>query len=325
MCQQADFIIFYSWQNDNKFTKKYIRDVLNQLKKTIQNVKIVIDEATRDVSGSPDIVSSLCRKIKNADLFIADISLFPMENKKKTPNANVLFESGYASAFLGEGRVIFLLDLDSGSAENCPFDISHRRITSFCSKQEMYKKILSKCIQESIYAIIKKDPPKTLIVQELERIKDIHKLKRLLEVFNIDAVNSGLQKLPNQLQKSFIDYFEMLKYEYLAPSNRYFYDNHIECFFKEILTMFSKLSDFVEPYCGYSPNGGNAYLVDSSSIPKNFYDVTEKMRNDMLLLIDGFTHYLHNFYQEVDIHQTNRSAHELNIRLEEYAKKELLG
>ena len=77
--------IFYSWQSDlpaNK-TKNFIRECIDEaisLAEESEAIEAERDEATKGVTGSPNIVTTLFSKIDECDLFIADLSLCYTEN-----------------------------------------------------------------------------------------------------------------------------------------------------------------------------------------------------------------------------------------------------
>lgn len=141
----SEFKIFYSWQSDlsaNK-TTRFIDDCLSGVCEILRDVSdIKPDRATQGTTGSPDITESIFGKIDECDLFIADLSIindFPAidengnltGNRKRTPNPNVLLETGYAAKVLGWDRIICLYNSEYGNPDDYPFDISHRRLTGF--------------------------------------------------------------------------------------------------------------------------------------------------------------------------------------------------
>lgn len=114
-----------------------------------------IDRDTQGLAGAPDIGDSIYDKIDSADIFIADVTIINQDYAgRKTPNPNVLIELGYAIKALGWDRIILLYNKDFGEIEELPFDINHRRITSFAldggeDKAKMRDYVLS-CITETI-------------------------------------------------------------------------------------------------------------------------------------------------------------------------------
>ena len=141
------FKIFYSWQSDlpGNRTRSFIRECIDEaieLAQESETVEAERDEATKGVTGSPDIVATLFSKIDNCDLFIADLSLCFTGNskmEKKSPNPNVLLELGYAVKNMGWERIICLCNTDYG--DSYPFDIAHNRITSFSLEGKSKKEV----------------------------------------------------------------------------------------------------------------------------------------------------------------------------------------
>lgn len=161
------FKIFYSWQSDlpgNK-TRNFIRDCIDEaidFAEESEAIEAERDEATKDTTGSPNIVTTLFSKIDDCDLFIADVSLCFTSNTpegKKSPNPNVLLELGYAVKTLGWERVICLCNTDFG--KEYPFDIAHNRITNFSLEGKSKKEVMgdiSKIIFFDIRALRKAQP-----------------------------------------------------------------------------------------------------------------------------------------------------------------------
>lgn len=161
------FTIFYSWQSDlpaNK-TKNFIRECIDEaisLAEESEAIEAERDEATKGVTGSPNIVTTLFSKIDECDLFIADLSLCYTENQKqekKSPNPNVMLELGYAVKTLGWDRIVCLCNTDYG--KNYPFDVAHNRITDFSltgANKAAVKSEISKIIFINIRELRKQGP-----------------------------------------------------------------------------------------------------------------------------------------------------------------------
>jgi hypothetical protein len=108
MSEPKRFSVFYSWQSDlpDPSNRSLIRQALRAAASTVEqkekNLIIEIDEATRSVSGSPNIPATILSKIAVADAFVCDVTTINSEQSgKKTPNPNVVFELGYAIANVG--------------------------------------------------------------------------------------------------------------------------------------------------------------------------------------------------------------------------------
>ena len=172
----STFKIFYSWQSDlpgNK-TRNFIRRCIDDaiaFAGASETIEAIRDEATKDTTGSPNIVTTLFSKIDDCDLFIADVSLcFTGDEKKEqdgkemikhSPNPNVLLELGYAAKTLGWERVICLCNTDFGS--DYPFDIAQNRRTPYSlvgKDKEAVRREVAKIIFDNIKTL-KEQPPRT--------------------------------------------------------------------------------------------------------------------------------------------------------------------
>jgi len=136
--------IFYSWQSDlpNGTNRSFLETCLNQVLENLRGIgdfqiELNIDRDTRNEAGSPDIVSTIFKKIDSAKLFVADISIInPKTDFRKTPNPNVLLELGYAAKSLGWSKVICLYNKDYGDFEDLPFDLKQRRPIAYSIERD---------------------------------------------------------------------------------------------------------------------------------------------------------------------------------------------
>ena len=160
------FKIFYSWQSDlpgNK-TRNFIRDCIDDaiaFAEESEAIEAVRDEATKDTTGSPNIVTTLFSKIDECDLFVADVSLcFTGDVKKEqdgrelikhSPNPNVLIELGYAVRILNWEHVICVCNTDYGT--DFPFDIAQNRRLPYSLEGKM-KADVRREVAKSIYSDI---------------------------------------------------------------------------------------------------------------------------------------------------------------------------
>jgi hypothetical protein len=87
-----------------------------------------VDEATRNVAGSPSIFETILGKIERSALFVGDLTIVTGGLVRPSCNANVLLEYGFALAKLGEKRLIPILNRNYGSPEELPFDLRHKAI-----------------------------------------------------------------------------------------------------------------------------------------------------------------------------------------------------
>lgn len=134
-----NYNVFYSWQSDleNKFNRSFIQDALEKASNKFSkdqafSVNPIIDRDTYGILGSPSIIESITSKISKSDIFVCDISIInPNSADRPTPNPNVLFELGYASAILGWERIIMIQNITYGGVEKLPFDLRGRRVLQY--------------------------------------------------------------------------------------------------------------------------------------------------------------------------------------------------
>ncbi len=183
-----DVTIFFSWQSDlnPKETRYIIQEAIKAAKKSLKNiVTIESDRDTKGQTGSPNIEEVIFTKIKDCDIFVADVSIVnkytamascsfdegeltgaSKENEdndskeqkvRYTPNPNVMEELGYAAAIVGWNNVICIMNTDYGKKENLPFDLAHHRITDYSlkdnSKADVIKE-LRDCIIGHVFDIL---------------------------------------------------------------------------------------------------------------------------------------------------------------------------
>ena len=132
------YTLFYSWQSDKpevrKIIWKAINDAVRQLKG--DGYDIHVDQDTRNSIGTQNIGTAVLEKIRQSDVFIADLTpvTFYESNgsEKLVPNSNVMFEYGYAKGTIGMSRCILLSRLiEEQKVQQLPFDINHDSITTF--------------------------------------------------------------------------------------------------------------------------------------------------------------------------------------------------
>lgn len=128
--------VFYSWQSDTKLNRGFVRSALDRAIAEItsgSNVDepqrdIVIDQDTQGLPGSPPVADAILEKIRSADIFIADLTFIGgAEDRRRTPNPNVMLEYGYALHALSDARVIAVFNEAHGDPRDLPFDLAHRR------------------------------------------------------------------------------------------------------------------------------------------------------------------------------------------------------
>lgn len=162
---QKQITIFYSWQSDlpNNNNRNLIQSSIDMAVKNLNRNAIAIcaDRDTAGKPGTPDIVETIFRKIDEADMFIADISIInPGAKTRKTPNPNVLLELGYAARSLGWNRIICFINSEYGAHEDLPFDLRTRRIMPYSVvgiEKSKAKKTMSGIIESTVRKLLEDD------------------------------------------------------------------------------------------------------------------------------------------------------------------------
>lgn len=119
--------VFYSWQSDLPANRAYLQECLENAISRHSNYEL--ETATRNSRGAVDIAQTILRKIDEADMFVADLSIInPEAEGRKTPNPNVLYELGYAVSRMGEAPIIMIVNTATTDIAELPFDIRNRRL-----------------------------------------------------------------------------------------------------------------------------------------------------------------------------------------------------
>lgn len=172
--------VFYSWQQDtpkdigDSFIEAAIKAALTELHSDMTLDKALrelqIDRDTKNVPGQPPIADTILRKIDSASVFVPDLTFVGkrLDQKRSTPNPNVLIEYGYALKALTHHRIVPVMNTHFGipSDENMPFDMRHlRHPIQFCCEPNSDRQgrasaleKLSKELKDGIAAVLKTRP-----------------------------------------------------------------------------------------------------------------------------------------------------------------------
>jgi hypothetical protein len=203
------FKIFYSWQSDlpSRTNRGLILTALEKACAGLRTeggivVEPVVDRDTLGLSGAPDISDAILSKIREADAFVADVSLVninPLSEEetsgpstlleklkrglggllysgrtsiqhRPTPNPNVLVELGYALAMLGNEAIVLVVNTHFGEIEQLPFDLRPLRILRYQARPEDDRAAVRKELERDfktairdIASVVRGDPIHALI------------------------------------------------------------------------------------------------------------------------------------------------------------------
>lgn len=327
---KSKITIFYSWQSDvSKETNQNairfsIKSAIPLVEDTFEQIDLYLDEATRNVSGSPDITKEIFKKISNSDMFICDLTPIgeSFDKKKKVSNPNVLIELGYAIAEIGWERIILLFNTHFGKIpDDLPFDVAKHRATPFKivdKSDKNGKNELIKVLGEAIKLIIEKSPlkpheKKTIDPEKKKRNLDIENLNRIMSTIHIQTFDYFLDESPDYLIGMIFHYFESFK----TVKN----SNSFHIYNEEVLALLNKTYKQWEVLLSF----GQHYIDNSHTNRYKFYYPNDKKQyeeaeRDIKILIKNKKLLLKSFkellklireqYLEIDLKETSRIAFE---------------
>lgn len=234
--------VFYSWQSDlpreanQNAIRKALRIAANKLEDTDTELHIILDEATRNTAGSPNIPMTIFQKISTSDIFICDLTTInSTSDKRKVPNPNVLIELGYAIAQLGWERILLLFNSAFGKfPDDIPFDIDRHRASNFRVENGTDNSgigNLAKLLQISIEKIIEIDPQlpierRDLDKDQIKRNSDIKNLEWCLKYIHIPTIDYFLEEMPARIMMN-IFYFELGFRSIIDSNSFHIYDEKL--------------------------------------------------------------------------------------------------
>lgn len=129
--------IFYSWQDKtppkSKYNRSFIRECIDEaVLKVIKELGLpsdyfVVASDLEDVPGWVNIPTTIEGRIREADIYIADLSFIAIIDGEGVPAPNVTGELYYAKGSIGEGRLITVSNTVYGPSTLLPFDLRQNR------------------------------------------------------------------------------------------------------------------------------------------------------------------------------------------------------
>jgi len=337
-----DFVVFYSWQSDlpDESNRRLIREALRNASSVLeekyakQNLRIILDEATRNKPGSPNIPITIMEKIEISDVFLCDISTINSdapEEFRRVPNPNVLIELGYAIAHLGWKRIIMLFNVAFGNFPNdTPFDIDRHRASPYefginlenqkkkMSKNEIQnlKRPLVSLLYEAIEAILVHSPAKPkelLVLSPEEKIKahDIGVIKELLSAVHIPTLDSHLVEAPYKVYDHIFHFWEGFN-GIVTSKLFYLYDQKLREKIETMHSSWGKSLSYGHRYHS-SPGGSASFFSKPMDMP--FNDEEQKdwdtISSELITLNTVFQEILNHIrehYLEIEVEELSKAA-----------------
>ena len=324
--------IFYSWQSDleeqtNKIAiRQFIKEAIKRIKQNDDDIEIIIDEDARGNPGSKNIAEELMKKIRNSDIFIADVSIINRgDGLRKTPNPNVLYELGFASSRLGWDRILLIFNDGCGyHLEDLPFDIYGHKgmkylIKSDYSKDEIKNTIkdFSSGLGEAIGLILKNNQEKEWDKKEktdsdIKRERDIVEINKIMEGFNIEVFKNFIDLLPEKICEDIFYFDEILSCYLKKPIRTKLFDEELQNLFYEFYGLLSLLLGQDQHYnSNFSLNFHNSISMDERV---GFMQEMNIIKQDFIKCLNNILDILRDRYIEIDFYENDKRT--LNAFLE---------
>lgn len=144
--------IFYSWQSDHNSSRTHIKEgiekAVNILNSRNPKSQIVIVDSPRPEDGAGNIVDSIKSNIDRSLMAIFDVTnvskVVATDHASKCyPNANVVFELGYALSRKRADQVVMVKQNRNGDlgTDTTPFDFSQNRRIDYTKPADLKNKI----------------------------------------------------------------------------------------------------------------------------------------------------------------------------------------
>ena len=339
MGETDELRIFYSWQSDSpeETNLNAIRAALKSAAKKITaarpEIKVVRDEATRDTSGSPNIVSKILEKVEIADVFVADVTtITPAGAKRPCPNPNVGYELGYAVAHLGWDRIIVLFNRALGEfPTDLPFDFAQHRASPYTMAKSDPAALgkLAEFLVTAITAVIEKNPKRPAELRGVPRVKlehdhDVRNMAWLMSKIHLPTMDDHIDDLPYRISARALWFHEHLV-GVVANSLFSVYDPVLKSAVDRLYVNWHAALSHDEQY--RDTPGGQVHVFDNPmDLPlprhrKEVWDQIETARTEMRKALDGILARLREGYIEVDIYETNAKAWKDYVSFQEETKK----
>ncbi|MFO1436876.1 MAG: hypothetical protein U1F81_01055 [Verrucomicrobiaceae bacterium] len=225
------FRVFYSWQSDlpKEGNERLIRAALDAALAELNgdhdlHLNAARDEATRDLPGSPNIAEAIFAKIRQAEVFVCDLSkVAEVTNeageRRNYCNPNVAIELGYAIRVLGWERIVLVFNTAYGKLpDDLPFDARGHRTLPFTCKAafDASGKPTSECkaaisnakghlrtgLLEALKHIAQTNPKRPEesdkpSPEQIKRERDVEQLRKMFRWINLGALDRFVYNLGN--------------------------------------------------------------------------------------------------------------------------------
>lgn len=320
-----NFVVFYSWQSDLPETRKFILKALTLATTAVMaelpEVLITIDQATRGLTGSPNIPLAIMKKIKEADMVVSDVTPTGSSHEgrppKKTPNPNVLFELGFAVAALGWDRVALMFDTGVGTfPDDMPFDFDKHRAIDFRNSSETKANdqkelvgILKKAIRSTLDANPAR-PTATLTPEQVKHERDVETLTEVFKTISVQVIDDHFSKMPHCISDAALHVWDMFS---IVSGGNDFHLNDAELFdlIHQFRAAFGQTLAFGGMY--HDAPGGFQHIFTGHDIlgtaaQQKAWTKIDEARKQMNTTFQEILRRIRTQYLEVDLKMTSKAA-----------------
>ena len=315
--------LFYSWQSDTppEMNQNAIRTSLSKVILDFEcinpNKRIIMQEATSNMPGSPVISETIFDRIQNCDIFVADITTINSaveSHFRKVPNPNVLIELGYAIAILGWERIILLFNKQCGKfPDEIPFDIQTNRVLKYKIKDKgdsNGKGQLFTDIKTAINQIIEMNPKrkreKIIITKEaIEKARDTETIERIFKFLNIGCIDFFIEKLPYVIIHD-IFYYQVDVSNYYNSRQFFLYDENMSLLIGRFISAWEKTLSFSNEY---DARNGNYHFVPERYFgnQKVFEEICEA-KEELNSAFGQLVNEVKKSWHEIDVNECSKIA-----------------
>ncbi|MDR6476306.1 hypothetical protein J2778_003806 [Paraburkholderia graminis] len=338
--------IFYSWQSDlpNAGNRGFIAKALTAAIKNLEQMPnfgdsemveadrppkesakstIALDQATSGTAGAVHIAHTILDKIREADVFVADISTINKGTRKfrKCPNPNVTFELGYAWSILGENRLVLIFnEAETSAAIDIPFDVrGHKYIsynlsaTSNPEDRKTASEQLRSKLQSEIASILAADSPRPhelagMSDSEIRRAHDREVLANVFGHINLDLLDKHIGESPRYLSYSITAMWDEFDRIY-SRSGFHIHDEELRKLLAAFVDAWSKSmpGDDFNYYVGMPDPCTERFMSDHEARGRHCEseariacETLKKGRDALVVALDRLLGYAHAHFPEIN-------------------------
>jgi len=320
-------VVFYSWQSDTPESvgRNAIRAALRKARKDVQKklpgIKLVLDEATRGVTGGINIATKIIEKIQAADIIVADVTtITPPGAARPCPNPNVTYELGFGVGEVGWERTIPLFNTAIGNfPADLPFDLVQNRTLIYrLEETDLAKGIqsLSDQLTVGIAEIVRVEPKRPAQLRGLSRAKiehdhDAEQIRWLLSKLHLPTLDEHIEHLPDRVRSRYLWFHAHFA---SVETNSLFsiYDTVLDGAVRRFARAWDTAVSHGEKYhasanadlYSFRPSGYLAFAEDEEKAWAEIAEARDLMRQSL----DEILARVRTHYHEVDIKKTNDTA-----------------